>query len=78
MRAGALGTPTPIVPLVDTIALNDGSAIDSVYMKRLANTLDSTSYNSAAPTGLYVYATTTSDLQSAFVQIASQILHLSM
>jgi Flp pilus assembly protein TadG len=77
MRAGALGTPTAIVPLVDTIALNTGSTIDPVYMKRLANAVDSTIYNSAYPTGIYVYANTTSDLQSAFVQIASQILHLS-
>jgi Flp pilus assembly protein TadG len=74
MRAGALNS---IVPLIDTIGLNDGYAIDSVYMNRLANTVNSTIYNSSYPTGIYVYATSTSDLQSAFVQIASQILHLS-
>jgi Flp pilus assembly protein TadG len=77
MRAGALGTPTAIVPLIDTIGLNDGYAIDSVYMNRLANTVNSPIYNSAYPTGIYQYATSTADLQSAFVQIASQILHLS-
>jgi len=64
--------------LIDTIALNTGAAIDSVYMKRLANTADSTSYDGTKPTGLYVYASTTADLQGAFVQIASQILHLSL
>lgn len=77
MRSGALGTPTAIVPLIDTIGLNDGYAIDSVYMNRLANTVNSPIYNSTYPTGIYKLALTTSDLQSAFVQIASQILHLS-
>jgi hypothetical protein len=46
-------------------------------MNRLANTVNSPIYNSAYPTGIYQYATSTADLQSAFVQIASQILHLS-
>lgn len=77
MRAGALGAPTPIVPLVDTISLVTTGAIDPVYMKRLANTIDSTIYDSTKPTGIYVAASSTSDLQGAFVQIASQILHLS-
>ncbi len=80
MRAGALGSPTPIVPVVDTIALNTGQTPDDVYMKRLANANDTanTIYDSTKPTGMYVYASTTADLQSAFIQIASQILHLSM
>lgn len=82
MRAGVLGSPTAIVPLVDTIALNTGEAPDSVYMKRLANTVDSTNTDApavqkTAPIGLYTYAATTADLQPAFVQIASQILHLA-
>ena len=77
MRAGALGAPTPIVPLVDTISLVTSGPIDPVYMKRLANTIDSGIYDSTKPTGIYVAAKTTSDLQGAFVQIASQILHLS-
>jgi Flp pilus assembly protein TadG len=73
-RMGVINT---IVPLVDCIALNDGSPIDSVYMSRLANTTSSTIYNNQVPTGLYVYATSTSDLAPAFQAIASQILHLS-
>ncbi|MDR3719053.1 MAG: VWA domain-containing protein [Bryobacteraceae bacterium] len=79
MRLGILGSPTPIVPLLDTISLSTtGGAIDAVYMKRLANTLDSQIYDHTKPVGLYVSATTNADLQGAFVQIASQILHLSM
>ena len=82
MRAGVLGSPSAIIPLVDTIALYTGQAPDSVYMKRLANTADSTNTDTpavqkTAPIGLYTYAATTADLQPAFVQIASQILHLA-
>ncbi len=71
------GVINNIVPLVDSIALNDGSPIDSVYMSRLANTTGSTSYNNQAPAGNYYYITSTSQLQPAFMAIASQILHLS-
>ena len=77
MRAGVLGTPTAIVPLIDTIALNTGQTPDTMYMQRLANSVNSNIYDSTKPTGIYVYASSTADLQSAFVQIASQILHLS-
>lgn len=74
MRKGVINS---IIPMVDCIALNDGSPIDSVYMNRLANTTSASTYNSNTPTGLYVYATSTADIQPAFQQIASQILHLS-
>jgi Flp pilus assembly protein TadG len=78
MRAGALNS---IVPLIDTIALTTiGVPPETAYMKRLANTVDSGSgfYNSTKPTGIFVYASGPSDLQNAFAQIASQILHLSL
>jgi hypothetical protein len=74
MRNGVINN---IIPMVDCIALNDGSPIDSVYMNRLANTTSSTSYNNQTPAGLYVYATSSADIMPAFQQIASQILHLS-
>lgn len=80
MRNGVLGSPTAIVPLIDTISLaTTGGPMDPVYMKRLANVNDpsNTIYDSAKPTGLYVNAATTADLQGAFALIASQILHLS-
>jgi Flp pilus assembly protein TadG len=76
MRAGTLNG---IVPLIDTIALSTtGATPETTYMKRLANTTDSGTYDSSKPAGLYKYVSTVADLQSAFVQIASQILHLSM
>ncbi|MGO9242192.1 MAG: VWA domain-containing protein [Bryobacteraceae bacterium] len=73
-RQGVLNN---IVPMVDCIALNDGSPIDSTYMSRLANTTGSPIYNNQAPAGNYYYITSTSQLQPAFQAIASQILHLS-
>jgi hypothetical protein len=76
MRAGEINS---IVPLIDTIALKTvGTLPEDTYMKRLANTTDSGIYDKTKPTGLYVYASTKSDLQGAFMQIASQILHLSL
>ena len=46
-------------------------------MQRIANDPTSAYYNSSQPTGLYVYAPTTAQLQSAFTSIASQVLQLA-
>lgn len=46
-------------------------------LKRLANTADSDTHNSAQPTGIYAYAADASQLDSAFQAIANQILRLS-
>lgn len=46
-------------------------------MKRVANTKDSTIYDSTKPTGLYIDTQHANELQSAFLQIASEILRLS-
>ena len=80
MRAGALNS---IVPLVDAIGFVDNpnnpneEAPDPIFMKRVANTVDSPIYNSSAPTGLFILANDQDELQAAFLQIASQILRLS-
>lgn len=46
-------------------------------LKRLANTTDSDTYNSAQPSGIYAYAATASELNRAFQEIANQILRIS-
>jgi len=46
-------------------------------MKRLANATDSESYNSAQPSGIYVYAADASQLNSAFQKVRSAVLRLS-
>ena len=52
------------------------SEIGSSILKRLANTIDSDTYNNAQPTGSYFNAPTASDLDAAFSSIASLILRL--
>ncbi len=46
-------------------------------MKRLANTTDSDKYQSAQPSGMYVYAADATQLNSAFQKVRSLILRLS-
>jgi Flp pilus assembly protein TadG len=53
------------------------SEMGSSLMKRLSNTTDSDTFNSAQPSGLYVWAENSTDLDNAFSSIASEILRLS-
>jgi Flp pilus assembly protein TadG len=53
-----------------------GSAEDEL-MKRVANTTDSTSYQSNRPVGMYVRADDVSQLQSAFGKLASDIMRFA-
>ncbi len=57
--------------------IGESKSVDSVFLKRVANTLDSTSYNPSQQTGLYVYSPDGGQLASAFQTIASQILRIS-
>ena len=65
--------------LIYTIGLqgNETMAIDQNFMERLANDTRADDYNSAKPTGMFFLATDLSELQDAFLQVASQILHLT-
>lgn len=51
--------------------------VGSSILKRLANAQDANTYNSAQPTGLYVWAENAGELDDAFSSIASEILRLS-
>lgn len=53
------------------------SEVGVTILKRLANTTDSTSYNAAQPTGIYVSAATIAQCDDAFSKIASEILRLT-
>ena len=57
--------------------IGESKSVDAVFLKRVANTPDSSSFNPSQPTGLYVYSPDGSQLSSAFDTIASQILHIS-
>jgi hypothetical protein len=63
---------------VITYAIGFTGAIDTTLLNRVANTPSSTCYNSNQPVGLYVYAANGAQLQSAFAQLASDILRISM
>jgi Flp pilus assembly protein TadG len=75
-RAGAINN---IVPLVYTISLLDDPAEvpNPDFMKRVSNTVDSSTYDSTKPTGLYISTDSSDQLPAAFQQIASQVLQLS-
>lgn len=45
-------------------------------MWRIANTVDSPTYDSTRPTGLYVLAANEGQLEQAFSQLASDILRI--
>ncbi len=61
-----------------TIGLgNAPNGVDNTLLERVANDPDANNYNSAKPSGLYVYAPTTSQLNQAFSRIASDVLRIS-
>ncbi len=59
------------------VGLGGAGAAEHELLKRIANTKDSTAFDSAAPTGLYLYAPSSSQLGLAFAQIGSEVLRLS-
>ena len=80
---GALGTlpaPTGMLPItIFTIGYNGNASypIDPVLLKRLANTQDSTSYNSGQQVGMYIQVNNSTSLSAAFEQVASSLLRLA-
>lgn len=65
-------------PMIFTIGL--GSDVDSTaqqFLERVANDPRASSYDSTIPAGTFVYAPDATQLQTAFYEIASEILRLS-
>jgi hypothetical protein len=82
--SGALGSyaaPTGMLPItIFTIGYNNPTGqypLDPVLLKRLANTQDSTSYNSGQQVGMYIQVNNSSSLSAAFEQVASSLLRLA-
>jgi hypothetical protein len=72
--------PTGMLPVtIFTIGYNGNTMypIDPVLLKRLANTQDSTSYNSTQEVGMYIQVSSASNLSAAFAQVASSLLRLA-
>jgi Mg-chelatase subunit ChlD len=81
-QALAIISDTTYKPVIYTIGLggaadNANLPIFETFLERVANDPRSNRYNSALPTGLFVYSPDDTQLASAFHQIASQILRLT-
>jgi hypothetical protein len=59
------------------IGYTGNGGVDTVLLKRIANTLDSTNHNSNWKTGIYVPAADQTALNNAFNTVASEILRLA-
>jgi Flp pilus assembly protein TadG len=60
-----------------TIGFTGDGGVDATLLKRIANTQDSSSYNSTYQSALYVEASDGQSLQQAFGQVASEVLRLT-
>jgi hypothetical protein len=76
-RIRADTTYTPVIYSIGLGGTVTTGQVDPVFLNRVANTLQSTSYNSSEPVGYYVYAPTAAELSSAFETVVSQILRLA-
>jgi hypothetical protein len=76
-RIRADTTYTPVIYSIGLGGTVSTGQVDPIFLNRVANTLQSTSYNSSEPIGYYVYAPTAAELSSAFETVVSQILRLS-
>jgi hypothetical protein len=76
--ANTIRSDTNLNPTIYTIGLSNppSEIINSTFLERVANDPRAPGYNSSQSTGLFILASS-SGLQSAFQQIASQILRLS-
>jgi hypothetical protein len=57
---------------------NTSSPPDTSLLKRVANTSDSSGYNTSYPPGDMIYATNNDELHAAFARLASEILRIVM
>ena len=57
---------------------NTASPPDTNLLRRIANTNNSSYYNSAYPAGDMIYATNNDELHAAFARLASEILRITM
>ncbi len=64
-------------PVIYSIGLGSNGGVDHEFMRRLSNDLTSPIYDDTKAAGLYAYAATPTDLNAAFVKIASEILRIA-
>jgi hypothetical protein len=54
-----------------------GAPPNADFLRRVANTSDSSSYDSTKPEGFYIAVTTVDDLDDAFSKVAGEVLRLA-
>jgi len=60
-----------------SIGLGNAGGVPADFLERVANDPRASNYNASYPVGEYVSATSSADLEQAFLQIASEMLRLS-
>lgn len=60
-----------------TIGYTGNGGVDAALLKRLANSQDSTSYDPAQQTGMYIPVNSADQLSAAFSAVASELLRLA-
>jgi Flp pilus assembly protein TadG len=75
--ASRMRTDSTIQPVIYTIGLGSNGGVDHELLRRISNDPLSPIYDDNKPAGVYVYAPTTTDLNYAFVRIASEILRIA-
>ncbi|MGC4048749.1 MAG: VWA domain-containing protein [Paludibaculum sp.] len=68
---------TTLKPALYTIGLGSNGGVDHELLRRIANDPASSIYTDTQNTGMYAYAPTPTDLNYAFVRIASEILRIA-
>jgi Mg-chelatase subunit ChlD len=68
---------TTLKPALYTIGLGSNGGVDHELLRRIANDPASPIYTDTQNTGMYAYAPTPTDLNYAFVRIASEILRIA-
>ncbi len=77
-NAAATARNNPDLGIVTyTIGLGSNGGVDDELLQRMANDLDSSSYDNTKVNGLYIFAPSSADLGNAFARIASEILRLA-
>lgn len=62
---------------VYSIGLGNTGGVPADFLERVSNDPRASNFDSAKPSGFYIFAPTAADLSDAFSQIASEILHIS-
>jgi Flp pilus assembly protein TadG len=75
--AATIRNDNTLKPVIYTIGLGSNGGVDHDFLRRLSNDPTSPIFDNTKAAGVYAYAATTTDLNQAFVKIASEILRIA-